>query len=38
MLRESRRCLMGEVSRCCMNISATVPEIGDPMATALSGW
>ena len=25
-------------SSCCRNISATVPEIGEPMATPLSGW
>jgi hypothetical protein len=38
MLFESRRCLTKESSRCCINISAIVPEMGDPMATPLSGW
>jgi len=29
---------MNESSRCCIDISAIMPEKGDPMATPLSGW
>jgi len=34
----SVRCLITEFSICCKNISAMVPEMGEPMATPLSGW
>ena len=29
---------MIEFSSCCKNTSAKVPEIGEPVATPLSGW
>ena len=35
---ESRRGLIWESSKCCKNISAIIPDKGDPMATPLSGW
>jgi hypothetical protein len=29
---------MRVLSSCCKNISAIVPEMGDPIATPFSGW
>ena len=37
MCFESRRKFMWNCSRCCKNISAVMPEMGDPMDTPLVG-
>jgi len=38
MCLESNRDLTWVCSRVCKNISAVMPEMGDPMATPLVGW